>query len=185
MDDISSYRETPATGRTPANLDYENQPQAGDPSTLTDDRENPQLLEFERTWGHRLLAGASIALLAMAVLIALFCMVQLASAPDNFGEFAGLAQMFYGVGIVMGLLLIVPGVAGLYVAKHPQWVNVAIGLAIFALVLLCVVAIYSLATDAGLASSGLLVMYLLYVLLLAIPPVIYLVAALKIKRSYV
>ena len=112
MENYNDYRETPRTGRTPGYSDHEHDPHPVDPSVLTDDRDNPDLLTFEKTWGHRVLAGLGVAMLVIA-------------------------------------LVLVVAFLGYALAVTPQYVVTA----------------------------------LLYALALAILPVVYLIAALKIKRS--
>lgn len=157
------------------------EPQKVDPRVLTDDRENPDLFVFEKTWGHRLLAGVGAAMLVIAAVLIVYCASQLFSVSN----LAGIADfivtvgyMLYGTGLVAGIALIPPAIVGIYVAKHPKRVVIAVALAIVALVLVALFAIAAFATAASNAAT-----ILLYTFLLAIVPVVYLVAALKIRSS--
>ena len=152
-----------------------------DPRVLTDDRGNPDLFVFEKTWGHRLLAGISAAMLVIAAVLIIYCISQLISVSG----LAGIADfvvtvgyMLYGTGLVAGVLLIPPAIVGIYVAKHPKRVTVAIVLAIVALAMDVAFVVYALTVAASNAAT-----ILLYAVLLAIVPVVYLVASLKIRSS--
>lgn len=178
--EIDSYREMPRTGRTPEYSDHENDPEYVDPSVLTDDRENPNLLTFEKTWGHRLLAGLGVTMIVIAVVLAAYCIVQIVRVADVAAIsqlFSAILYVYIGV-LVASLALIPPACIAIYVAKHPQRVFVAIGLAILALVLVVGIFICLVVT-----APEAWIQAMLYSLLLAILPVIYLIAALKIKRS--
>ena len=181
MEDYSNYREMPRTGRTPDYSSHERDPQIVDPSVLTDDRENPDLLTFEKTWGHRVLAGLGVAMLVIAVLLVIFCVIQLVRVADiaSIIPGAGIVGMYiYGTGLVCGLALVVPACIAIYVAKHPGKVAIAIAAAIVGIALaLAFFAYAAIATPSYLATA------LLYTLLLIALPVVYLIAALKIKRS--
>lgn len=152
-----------------------------DPRVLTDDRDNPDLLIFEKTWGHRLLAGICAAMLVIAAVLIVYCISQLISVSDLTGiaDFVvTVGYMLYGTGLVAGIVLVPPALVGIYVAKHPKYVTVAIVLAIIALALDVAFVIYAFAVVASNAPT-----ILLYALLLAIVPVVYLVASLKIRSS--
>lgn len=180
MEEIDSYREMPRTGRTPEYSDHEVDPEHIDPSVLTDDRENPNLLAFEKTWGHRLLAGLGVTMIVIAIVLAAFCIVQIIRIADVAALsplFSAFLYMFIGL-LVASLALVPPACIAIYVAKHPQRVFVAIGMAILALVLVAGIFVCLVVTD-----PGAWIQAMLYSLLLAILPVIYLIAALKIKRS--
>lgn len=175
-----SYRETPRTGRTPSYSDHELDPEYVDPAVLTDDRENPDLLTFEKTWGHRLLAGLGVAMIVIAIVLVAFCIVQIIRVWDVveiLPMYSMLLYMYIGV-LVASLALVPPACIAIYVAKHPERVYVAIGMAILALVLVVGIFICLVLTvpEAWIQA-------MLYSLLLAILPIIYLIAALKIKRS--
>lgn len=152
-----------------------------DPRVLTDDRDNPDLLIFEKTWGHRLLAGVSAVMLVIAAVLIIYCISQLISVSDLTGiaDFVvTVGYMLYGTGLVAGVLLVPPAIVGIYVAKHPRRVVAAIVLAVIALVLDIAFVVYAFSMAAGNATT-----ILLYALLLAIVPVVYLIAALKIRSS--
>lgn len=181
MTDYSTYRETPRTGRTPEYSGHEHSPNRVDPGVLTDDRDNPDLLTFERTWGHRVLAGLGVAMIVIAVLLVVYSIVQLVRlydlsilAPD----IAAMGMWLYACVLVGGLALVVPAIIGIYVAKHPARVAIAIVAAAVALALVVAFFVYAVVTAPQFPVAA-----VLYSLLLAVLPVIYLLAALKIKRS--
>lgn len=181
MENYSSYRETPRTGRTPGHSGHEHEPQPVDPSVLTDDRNNPDLLTFEKTWGHRVLAGLGVAMLVIAIILIAFCIVQLIRVADVAAlmpDIGLLGAYLYGTALACGIALIPPAVIAIYVAKHPSKVMIAVVMAIIALVLVVAFLGYALAV-----TPQYVVTALLYALALAILPAIYLIAALKIKRS--
>lgn len=181
MENYSDYRETPRTGRTPGHSGHEHEPQPVDPSVLTDDRDNPNLLTFEKTWGHRVLAGLGVAMLVIAIILIAFCIVQLIRVTDVAAlmpDIGLLGAYLYGTALACGIALIPPAVIAIYVAKHPSKVMIAVVMAIIALALVVAFLGYALAM-----TPQYVVTALLYALALAILPVIYLVAALKIKRS--
>ena len=99
MEDYSNYRETPRTGRAPGYSSHEHSPQVVDPSVLTDDRDNPNLLAFEKTWGHRVLAGIGVAMLVIALVLAVFCIIQLVRVAE-------IAAVMPDVGIVLALMFL-------------------------------------------------------------------------------
>ena len=161
MENYSDYRETPRTGRTPGHSGHEHEPQPVDPSVLTDDRDNPDLLTFEKTWGHRVLAGLGVAMLVIAIILIAFCIVQLIRVADVAAlmpDIGLLGAYLYGTALACGVALIPP--------------------AVIALVLVVAFLGYALAM-----TPQYVVTALLYALALAILPVVYLIAALKIKRS--
>ena len=53
--------------------------------TLTDDRQDPDLLVFEKTWGHRLLAGLSVGMLVAALVFVVFCAWNLYGLASSLG----------------------------------------------------------------------------------------------------
>lgn len=176
----NDFRETPRTGRTPEYSEHELDPLPVDPSVLTDDRENPDLLTFEKTWGHRLLAGLGVAMIVVAIVLAAYCIVQIVRVSEIIEIFPIYTMMLYlYITVLVGaFVLIPPACVGIYVAKHPKKATVAIVMAIIALCLVVLFFVYSLTVaPEGWASL------LLYSLLLALLPTIYLIAALKIKRS--
>lgn len=180
MNDHMQYRETPRTGRAPGHHGHEFDHPEVDPSVLTDDRNNPDLLTFEKTWGHRLLAGIGVTMIVIAVILVAFCAIQLARIADviAFLPLGSFALFMYGAGIIGGIALVVPAVIAIYVAKHPSKVMVAIVAGIIALVLVAAFFVYAVIT----VPQG-VVAAILYSLLFAVLPVIYLIAAFKIKRS--
>lgn len=181
MSDFSDYRETPRTGRTPGHHGHEHEPRPVDPSVLTDDRDNPDLLAFEKTWGHRVLAGLGVAMLVIAILLVAYSAVQLVRIYDiSFiaPELGAMGMWMYGSCLVGGIALVPPAIIGIYVAKHPTKVMVAIVAAIVALALVVAFFLYAVMTTPQFPVAA-----VLYSLLLAVLPVVYLVSALKIKRS--
>ena len=181
MENYNDYRETPRTGRTPGYSDHEHDPHPVDPSVLTDDRDNPDLLTFEKTWGHRVLAGLGVAMIVIAIILIAFCIVQLIRVADVatlVPEIGLMGAYLYGTALACGIALIPPAIIAIYVAKHPSKVMIAIVMAIIALALVVAFLGYALAVTPQYAVTA-----LLYALALAILPVVYLVAALKIKRS--
>ena len=181
MGSIEDYRETPRTGRTPIYSEHESDPDPSDPSVLTDDRADADLLVFEKTWGHRMLAGLGVAMIVIALVLVVFCIIQLAkvasiaSAAPDIGL---LGTYLYGTGLVSGIVIIVPAVVAIYVAKRPKKVLVAIVMAIVGIVVALAFFVYAISTSPQMAGAA-----VLYTLLLALFPVLYLIAALKIKRS--
>ena len=181
MENYDNYRETPRTGRTPGYSDHEHDPQPVDPSVLTDDRDNPDLLAFEKTWGHRVLAGLGVAMIVIALVLIAFCIVQLIRVADVAAlvpDIGILGLYLYGTALVCGIALVPPAIIAIYVAKHPARVTLAIVMAIIALAL--VVAFFG---SAMVVTPQYVVTALLYALALAILPAVYLIAALRIKRS--
>ena len=181
MTDIADYRETPRTGRTPAYSAHELAPDAVDPSVLTDDRSNSDLLVFEKTWGHRLLAGIGVAMLVVAVVLIAYCVVQLVRIMNVMSVAPGvgtLGMYLFGTGLAVGIIIIVPAVVGIYVAKRPAKVTAAIIMAALGIVAALAFFGYAVAT-----APQFLLQAVLYTLLFALFPVVYLIAALKIKRS--
>ena len=172
MENYDNYRETPRTGRTPGYSDHEHAPQPVDPSVLTDDRDNPDLLAFEKTWGHRVLAGLGVAMIVVALVLIAFCIVQLIRVADVAAlvpDIGALGLYLYGTALVCGIALVPPAIIAIYVAKHPARVTLALVVAFFGYAMV--------------VTPQYVVTALLYALALAILPVVYLVAALKIKRS--
>lgn len=175
----NGYREHPRTGTTPARGGSEDSPAKVDPSVLTDDRGNPDLLVFEKTWGHRMLAGLGYAMIVVAIVLILYCAIRLGgfiSLATGENAMVTLGLVLYGV-LAAGILVIPPAIVALWVARKPQHATVAVALAIVGIVLVAVFIGYALVTGATAFSVA------LYGALFAILPVLYLVAALKVKRS--
>lgn len=148
---------------------------------LTDDRQNPDLLVFEKTWGHRLLAGVSIAMLVAAFVFVVYCgwqLVELSNALGSQDMSHTFGFVLYTTGFILGVMLVPPAILGIHVAKHPKLALVAVVAAVIALLLLAAFTVYALSLPNVQAFS-----VLLYVGAGAILPVVYLVAALKVKRS--
>lgn len=180
MEDYGDYRETPNTGRNPKYSDHEFDPVKVDPSELIDDRLNPDLLTFEKTWGHRVLAGIGVTMIVVAFVLVVFCIIQIVRIVDiiDILPIYALRLYMYIAVIIGGVALVPPGCIAIYVAKHPKKVAIAIAAAIVGIALIVLFLAYVL-----FASPQLIVAALAYSVLFAIIPVIYLVAALKIKRS--
>lgn len=176
----NDYREHPRTGTTPEPDGVSERPAKADPSVLTDDRGNADLLVFEKTWGHRLLAGLGYAMIVVGLVLIIYCAMRLANfIPLATGDnpMVTLGLVLYGVGLAAGILIIPPAIVGLWVARKPKHATVAVVLAIIGLVLVVAFVGVALATGSAVVSA------LLYGLLFAILPVLYLIAALKVKRS--
>ncbi len=177
MENSSEYRERPFTGT----VSEVSSPEFVDPKVLTDDRGNADLLVFERSWGHRLLAGVGFAMLVVGLILCIYCAVQLFNLSSWAGDVESimtLGYVMYGVGLVAGIVIIPPALVGIYVAKHPEYSGVSIGLAIFGLVLVGAFVVYALAIGTSNVIS-----VVLYALLFAVLPVLYLVASLKIRKK--
>lgn len=141
------------------------------------------LVEFEKTWGHRVLMGVSIAMLFLAVLIILYSSLALGGLfgmkdVETTQFLATIASMFYITAIIAAALMIPPAIIGIVVSKHPKNVILAYIFAIIAIALVVLLVIYVVAskefTFFSLAS---------YAFLLLVLPVIYLVASIKIGKS--
>lgn len=181
MENLDDYRETRRTGTTPQQGDYEPKPEKVDPSVLTDDRGNDELLVFEKTWGHRMLAGVSIAILVSAVVIIVYFLVRLSSIigiMDIAGSVLAVQFTLWVVGVVVGILTIPPALAGIYVAKHPKHALVAVAFAIVALLFVVAFFVYAVVLAAGTVVAA-----LMWTLLFAFFPVLYLIAAIKVALS--
>lgn len=182
MSDISEYREVPRTGRTPAYTGHENAPEAVDPSVLTDDRPNPNLLVFEKTWGHRLLAGLGVAMIVIAAVLIVYSVIQLAKALNVMAlapEVGTLGVYLYGTWLASAIVIIAPAIVAIYVAKHPDKVTAAIVLAVLGIAAALAFFVFAVTT-----APQFVLQAVLYTLLLAVFPVVYLIAALKIRRSH-
>lgn len=148
---------------------------------LTDDRKNPDLLVFEKTWGHRMLAGVSVAMLIAAFVFAVYCgwrLIELANTLGSQSMSVTFGFVLYTTGFILGVLLVPPAILGIHVAKHPKLAVAAIVAAVFALLLLAGFVAYALTLPNVQAFS-----VLLYACVGAILPILYLLAAIKIKRS--
>ncbi len=181
MSDVSEYREAPRTGRTPAYTGHEEAPEAADPSVLTDDRVNPSLLVFEKTWGHRLLAGLGVAMLVIAIVLIAFCVIQLTRVAEVSAispDVGTLGLYLYGTGLASGIVILAPAIVAIYVARRPDKVTAAIVMAVLGIVAALAFFGYAVTTAPQYTLQA-----ILYTLLLGLFPVVYLIAALKIKRS--
>lgn len=152
-------------------------------AALTDDRDNPDLLVFEKTWGHRLLAGMGVVMIVLGLVLVVYFASRIPSVSvyaDVADWLVTMGYVLYGVGIAAGAAIIPPAILAIYVAKRPQHANLAIAAAVVALVLVVAFICYAVATQAGSVLT-----ILLYAAILAIAPVVYLVAAVKVALSYV
>ena len=130
----------------------------------------------EHSWGVMITVLIVIALVLIA-----FCIVQLIRVADVAAlvpDIGILGLYLYGTALVCGIALVPPAIIAIYVAKHPARVTLAIVMAIIALAL--VVAFFGYAM---VVTPQYVVTALLYALALAILPAVYLIAALRIKRS--
>ena len=134
---------------------------------------------FEKTWGHRLLMGLSICMFVGGVILTIYCGMRLYGVSALVEGNSGYAIAFaiYLTGLIMGIAVIIPAIFGVFAASHPRFATAAIAAAILALAIDIAFVVYA-ATIGGQAFS-----IALYAVLLAIAPVLYLVAAAKIKRS--
>ena len=149
--------------------------------TLTDDRQDPDLLVFEKTWGHRLLAGLSVGMLVAALVFVVFCawnLYGLASSLGVQGMHATFGFVLYTAGIAAGVVVIPPALLGVYVAKHPQAVLAAIVAPLVAFALLVGFVLY-----ASTVPGAQLFSVALFTGVGAVFPLLYLVAAVQIRRS--
>ena len=182
MGDSSDYRERPRTGVTDQQAGEElDRPQRVDPAVLTDDRGNKDLLVFEKTWGHRLLAGVGVAMLVVALVLIIYCALQLGKVSGLSGiadYLVTFGYLLYGFGLAAGIAVVPPAIVGIYVAKHPKRAGIAVAFAVVGLVLVGCFVVYAVVV--GVTN---LVSVFLYALLFAVLPVLYLIAALKIGRS--
>ncbi len=128
-----------------------------------------------------MLAGLGVAMLVIAIVLIAFCIVQLIRVADVAAlipDIGLLGAYLYGTALACGIALIPPAVIAIYVAKHPSKVMIAIVMAIIALrARRCVLGICS-CDDAAVRGHG--------TALCASAchsAVVYLIAALKIKRS--
>ena len=134
---------------------------------------------FEKTWGHRLLMGLSICMFVAALVLIIYCGMRLANlsgvgVDDTVLTFG---MMLYSIGLVGGIAIVPPAVLGVVVASHPNLNIAAIVAAIIALVLVAAFVIYAVVL------GGQVFSVVLYTVLLAILPIVYLIAAIKIRGS--
>lgn len=134
---------------------------------------------FEKTWGHRVLMGLSVCMFVAGLVLAIYCGMRLHSISSVMGQNAGYAMAYalYLTGLVLGAAMVPPSILGVFTATHPKAANFAVAAAIVAFVIIIVFAVYSAFIGGHPFSIA------LYVVLLAIAPVLYLVCALKIKRG--
>ena len=150
-------------------------------AVLSDDREEEDLFLFEKTWGHRLLAGLGFVMLIAAVVLVVYFAMQI-SKVQVYAEVADwlvtMGYVVYGIGLAAGALLVPPGILAVLVAKRPWHARLAVAVGVFGLVLVAVFVALAFALDAGSATTIVLV-----AVLLAVAPVVYLVASVKVLRS--
>lgn len=134
---------------------------------------------FEKTWGHRVLMGLSVCMFVGGLIVAIYSGMRLHSIISVMGDNVGYALAFalYCTGLVLGVGVIPPAILGVFTATHPKAANFAVGAAIIALLLVVAFVVYSLFIGGQIFSTA------LYAVLLVICPILYLVCALKIKRS--
>lgn len=181
VNDLTTQFSAPVAGKHFASSPS---PSAADTASFefVDDRKDMDLFMYEKTWGHRLLAGVSIAMFVIAIVLIIYCAGQLSSVS----ALAGVADyivtigfVLYGMGLMAGVVIIPPAVLGVFVSKHPKHASLAIVAAGIAFALDIMFVAYALATQAGAVTT-----VLLYALLLAFVPAVYCVAACKVRASY-
>lgn len=152
---------------------------------FTDDRDDPDLFIFEKTWGHRLLAGCGFALFVVAGILIIYCALQIPSVmnfADTMGEYGQtivtLGYVLYVTGIVAGVLVIPPAILAVYVATHPKRAPWAIGASLVAIVLVLLYVVYALSVGAAPVLN-----IALFSGLFALMPLVYLLASVKVFRS--
>ena len=89
---------------------------------LSNDSKKKGFFTFEASWGHRMLLGLSIALILLAIIFVIYCVMRLIaaiSAQDYaiLAQFSKFVYFYYGCGIVAGLALLPPAIIGICVAK--------------------------------------------------------------------
>ena len=150
-------------------------------AVLSDDRDEDDLFLFEKTWGHRLLAGLGFVMLIAAVVLVVYFAMQI-SKVQVYAEVADwlvtMGYVVYGIGLAAGVLLVPPGILAVLVAKRPWHARLAVGVGVFGLLLVAVFVALAFALEAGSATTIVLV-----AVLLAVAPVVYLVASVKVLRS--
>ncbi len=90
---------------------------------LSNDSKKSGFFTFEASWGHRMLLGVSIALIVLAIILVIYCVMRLVSVmsqPQDYfvtEQFSKFVYFYYGCGTVAGLALIPPAIIGIAVAK--------------------------------------------------------------------
>ena len=90
---------------------------------LNNDSKKKGLFTFEASWGHRMLLGVSIALIVLAIVFIIYCVMRLfsvASQPQDYiitTQLTSFMYFYYGCGILAGVLLLPPAIIGIMVAK--------------------------------------------------------------------
>ena len=150
-------------------------------AVLSDDRAEDDLFLFEKTWGHRLLAGLGFVMLIAAVVLVVYFAMQI-SKVQVYAEVADwlvtMGYVVYGIGLAAGVLLVPPGILAVLVAKRPWHARLAVAVGVFGLLLVAVFVALAFALEAGSATT-----IVLMAVLLAVAPVVYLVASVKVLRS--
>lgn len=134
---------------------------------------------FEKSWGHRVLMGLSVCMFVGGLILAIYCGMRVANIASIASVNANLALAYalYVVGLVAGIVVIPPAILGVYVATHPKLAIAAIVAGVVGLLCVLVFAIYSAAV------GGQPFSIVLYCVVMALAPLIYLLSALKIKSS--
>ncbi|MGN0073662.1 MAG: hypothetical protein ACI36W_07730 [Coriobacteriales bacterium] len=134
---------------------------------------------FEKTWGHRVLMGVSVCMFVAGLVVAIYCGFSLGNVYPmaDYSLTHAMAAAFYTVGLVLGIAMFPPAVLGVYTATHPKTATAAVVMAVVGLLFVAAFVIYAISIQGQLFSI------VLYAVLLAALPVIYLVSALKIRRS--
>ena len=151
---------------------------------IKSDDENYTLKVFEKTWGHRVLIGISVCMLALAFLIALFCVLCLLGVFGlNRNETLPYivhraANVLYTMGIVGAILMTIPALFGIYVTKYPAKNMISIVLGI-----LGILGVFLFIFWACVLHNSSWFSISMYSLVMLIFPVIYLIAALKVRRA--
>ncbi len=134
---------------------------------------------FEKTWGHRVLMGVSICMFVAGLVLGIYCAVSLGNvyplADANLAY--AMASAFYTVGLVLAVGMFPPAVLGVYAATHPKAATAAAVMGVIGLVLVGAFVAYAISIQGQLFSI------VLYAVVLAVLPLVYLLSALKIRRS--
>ena len=142
----------------------------------------PACLRATRCWANWLLLVEGIALLVFAIALGAWCGVKLANV-SVYAEVADwlvtLGYTLYGIGIAAAALVVVPGIIAIVVGLRSRPAGLAIVAAVFALLLVAAFLAVSLALELGATST-----VLTYAAALALAPLVYLVAAVVVRRSY-
>lgn len=134
---------------------------------------------FEKTWGHRVLMGLSVCMFAAGIVLAIYCGLRIGSVKElvelsvNFQ----LAYAFYCTGLVLGIGMIPPAILGVYAATHPKFAIAAMVAAVVALVLIVAFVVYAISI------GGQVFSIVMFSVLFAIVPVLYLASAAKIRHN--